>query len=126
MRTVAAIVLSIMAVYACAEMNRINEWSGVSEQWGALRQFSDSLHGKMCARKPQIPYMLGCKWYAMPTDLVFEKCERGGVEFILFTDIERRLRPSVFYDAVKGNTGNYKPYIETDYCLILNLTKKGK
>jgi len=115
-----------MAVYACAEINRIKEQSVISSEWGIIKELAPSLHGALCARKPQLPYILGCKWYAMPTDSVFEKCEMDGVEFIFFSDVERRLRPNVFYDAVKGNTGNYKPYIETEYCLILNLTKKEK
>lgn len=126
MRTVAAIVLSIMAVYAWAEMNRINEQSVISSNWAIVKELAPSIHGTLCSRKPHVPYMLGCKWYAMQTDSVFEKCERDGVEFILFSEVERRLRPNVFYDAVKGNTGNYKPYIETEYCLILNLNKKEK
>lgn len=124
-KTVYAVIL-ILAIYTYADVKHMRDVAAVSNEWSILRQDLNGLSGKMCARKPQIPYQLGCVWYPMPIDSVFEKCEQAGVEFVIFTEIERLLRPGVFSKLVAGKIGNYKPIKSTDYYILLELKKKGE
>lgn len=125
MRTVIIATLVILSLYGFAEVKDVKKQSEIANEWKVIEKKIGNLNSTMCARKPQLPYQLGCKWFAMPTDSVLEKCEAAGVEYVIITNIEKLLRPQFVVDVMKGNMGNYTPCLEpNDYYLLLKLQNK--
>lgn len=126
MRLVIIPVLCIFAVYSYASLKRIEDWSSKANEWEQLVGIAGELNSTVCARKPQVPYLLKSKWFPMPTDSVFDKCEAAGVEYIFASEFEKRLRPQFFMDVLRGNTQNYSVINSTDYYILLKLNKTNQ
>lgn len=126
MRLVVFCILLILCLYSFANHKRIASLSETANEWIVIKEKLGSLNSVICSRKPQLPYLLDSRWYPMPTDSVFEKCEADTVEYIIATEFERRLRPEFFRLVLTKNTGNYSIIQSTDYYILLKLNKTNQ